>query len=292
MTPDTFLAVDWGTTSRRVYRIERDGTVAQSALAGPGVRRVAPHGFESELAFLRSTFGDLPMLLAGMVGSNLGWTEVPYVSAPCGIEELAAGAHWVEPGRTAIMPGVCQALPGRADVMRGEEVQFLGAVVAGLVPRDAIVCQPGTHSKWATLAQGRLVTFATTMTGEIYALLRGGSVLAEMVAGPVTAGAAFLEGVARSRDGALATQLFEIRAAALLGVRPGFDHSSYLSGLLIGHEVRSQGRCDTDDIFVLAEPALGELYIAAISACGRGSRLIGSQQAFVAGSARAWSLLA
>eukprot|EP01035_Chromulina_nebulosa_P006338 gene6337-8568_t len=127
VVPCTFLAIDWGTTSRRCYRIDRHGKVEQLELKGNGVRAVTPDGFAAEIAALRSAYGDLPMLLAGMVGSNLGWIDVPYVSAPCGIEDLAARAHWVEPGRTAIMPGVCATISGRADLMCGEEIQFFGA---------------------------------------------------------------------------------------------------------------------------------------------------------------------
>ena len=87
------------------------------------------------------------------------------MAAPAGLDALAGGLLWVD-GRTAIVPGVSTLADGRADVMRGEEVQMLGAVAAGLVPPGALLCQPGTHCKWAWMEDGRIARFRTAMTGE------------------------------------------------------------------------------------------------------------------------------
>ena len=116
-----FLAVDWGTTNRRVFLIEQ-GEVTRTERDGKGVTSI--QDFPGAVAELRADFGDLPMLLAGMVGSNIGWVPAPYVPAPAGIAELAAGLLRID-ARTTIVPGVSVRDP--ADVMRGEEVQLLGA---------------------------------------------------------------------------------------------------------------------------------------------------------------------
>ena len=117
-----------------------------------GVLSVPKAAFPARSRRSASKLGDKPLLLAGMIGSNRGWKEAPYVPCPAGIDDLAGKLVWAGE-REAIVPGVSYIGQGRADVMRGEEVQLLGGVAAGLVDHDALVCHPGTHNKWALLRQ-------------------------------------------------------------------------------------------------------------------------------------------
>ncbi|MDG2534139.1 2-dehydro-3-deoxygalactonokinase [Sphingomonas sp. HITSZ_GF] len=274
----TFLAIDWGTTNRRVFLIE-GGQVVRTERDDRGVTSVSD--FEAEAAGIRSRFGALPMLMAGMVGSNIGWQAAPYVPAPAGIEDLAANLLRID-DRTAIVPGV--SVTGPADVMRGEEVQLLGAVAAGLVPGDALLAQPGTHCKWALMEGGRIAGFTTAMTGELFALLRKHGLLASQLGAEVTLGQAFLDGVEEGRKRDLAASLFGIRAAKLLGERDDADAASFASGLLIGSDVAARlERAGHDEVHILADPVLGGLYSAAIEAQGRRAALVDSHAAFVAG---------
>lgn len=274
--PGAFLAVDWGTTNRRVFLIEQ-GQVVRTERDDRGVTAVSD--FAGEVAGIRARFGDLPMLLAGMVGANIGWRVAPYVAAPAGFAELAAKLLRID-DRTAIVPGVCTA----SDVMRGEEVQLLGAIAAGLTPADALLCQPGTHCKWAEMAGGRIAGFTTAMTGELFALLRGHGLLAAQLQAPVTASDAFLAGVEEAKRRDLAASLFGIRAAKMLGLRDDADAASYASGLLIGSDTvaRLEG-LRHDIVHILSGPELGSLYAAAIEANGRRAHIIDSHDAFVAG---------
>ncbi len=275
---DRFLAVDWGTTNRRVFLIE-GARVVRSERDGKGVTAI--EDFEHEAIAIRGAFGDLPLLLAGMVGSNIGWRVAPYVQAPAGIAELASKLLWIDQ-RTAIVPGV--SITGPADVMRGEEVQLLGAVEAGLVPADALLVQPGTHCKWVEMVGGRIAGFTTTMTGELFALLRNHGLLAAQIGGDVKQGAAFLEGVEEGRKRDLAASLFGIRAAKLLGERDDKDAASFASGLLIGSDVAARLEALRHDVIhILADPVLGGLYAAAIEAHGRATQRIDSTAAFSAG---------
>lgn len=275
-----FLAVDWGTTNRRVYRIE-NGQVTRTERDDMGVTAVSD--FAREVAGIRTRFGDLPMLLAGMVGSNIGWQVAPYVPVPVGVEALAAHLLAID-DRTFIVPGVSTLIDGRADVMRGEEVQLLGAVAAGLVPPDALLAQPGTHCKWARVNDGRIADFTTAMTGELFALLRTHGLLAPQLQASVTDGPAFRDGVEQGKSGDLAASLFGIRAAKLLGQRDDADAAAYASGLLIGSDVtRRLAESPHDTVHVLAGPDLGALYLAAIEANGRSAVLIDSHDAFAAG---------
>lgn len=285
-----WLAIDWGTTNRRVYRIAADGEVEASERDDRGVLSVMPGGFADEVAGIRKRFGDLPVLCAGMVGSNRGWTELPYVDCPADLRTLAQATRWIEPGRTAIMPGVTTSDGRRRDVMRGEEVQLLGAVAAGLAPPSAVICQPGTHCKWAWMADGRIDRFVTALTGELYALLGKHSLLAAQMTEAATPNADFLAGVADAADGDLSARLFGVRADAVTGEGAIADAASYVSGLLIGADVRQRVGAN-EPVHVLADAALGGLYVAAVDAVGAKATLIDSRAAFVAGIRQIWSLI-
>jgi 2-dehydro-3-deoxygalactonokinase len=238
--------------------------------------------FPTEIAAIRARFGDAPLLLAGMVGSNVGWQAVPYVSAPAGLDSLAAALDEVAPG-VRIVPGISYRSAVRADVMRGEEVQILGAADAGLVPDDALVCQPGTHCKWVTLKGGRITDFTTAMTGELFAMLRTHGLLARQLGGDVHDGPAFRAGVIEGARRDLAAGLFAIRSAGLLGMRDDADAAAHTSGLLIGADVAARLHETPKVVHVLADPVLGALYCAAIEVLGGQAVLVDSQAAFVHG---------
>ncbi len=291
-TERAFLAIDWGTTNRRVFHIDPGGQVLATARDGDGMIAMRGRSYPDSIAALRARFGDLPVLAAGMVGANGGWRDAGYVAVPGGFAELAARVLPVD-DRVWIVPGLAMRDGDRPDVMRGEEVQLLGAAASGLTPRQALLCQPGTHCKWARVEAGRIADFTTAMTGEVFALLKGGGLLATELEAPVTDGDAFREGVADARDGDLLARLFGIRAAAVLGLRARADAASYASGLLIGSDVAARLR-EADDarVFILSDPALGGLYATAIAAHGREAAVVDSHAAFVAGITRLWSLLA
>jgi len=278
------IAVDWGTTNRRAYRIDANGNCADEFEDGKGVMSVAAGGFPEAVAEIRRRLGDLPLLLAGMVGSNRGWKEAPYVPCPAGMDELVKALVW--PGeREAIVPGVSFIGNGRADVMRGEEVQLLGAVAAGSVDPMGMVCHPGTHNKWVTLRHGKIAEFRTVMTGELFSLLKDHSILSDLLQGQVEAGDAFKEGARYAlNDDALSADLFMVRARVLLGQAKKEDATSYASGLLIGSDVRIGLATPTSaQIHVVGRPELTRLYAAAVAEAGRDVVEIDGEKCFLAG---------
>lgn len=279
------IAVDWGTTNRRIFVLDRQGLVLGARRDGRGLLTVPEDGFPAAVAEIRAEFGEFPVVLAGMVGSAKGWVNVPYRPCPTNLANLAAALHWAEAGRTAIVPGVADAA---GDVMRGEEVQFLGAVAAGLAPPDGLLCQPGTHCKWAHMTGGAIAGFATAMTGELFALLKDHSLLADFLTGPVTDGPAYRQGVVAGLSGRLTTDLFRVRAAALLGHRSVHDSAAYASGLLIGYDVGSEPRVPGRPVYIVADAPLAGLYAAAVELAGGVPHPIDSQAAFAAGIAQIW----
>lgn len=283
---DAFIGVDWGTTNRRAYRIDANGVVSARLGDGRGVLSVPPGGFPDEVAALRAQLGDLPVVAAGMVGSSRGWIDVPYVDAPTTLAALAAGTVQVTSG-VGIVPGVALRDARYPDVMRGEEVQVLGAIAAGLAPGDALFCQPGTHNKWITVRHGAITGFATAMTGELFALVRDHGILQGMLDGPVGDGPAFRAGLARAAGAVdLAAALFGVRASVLVGGRPAEEAAAYASGILIGSDVGARGDVAGADVHLLASGPLAALYASAIDASGGRAVPVDAEAAFLAGISR------
>ncbi|HEX8655525.1 MAG TPA: 2-dehydro-3-deoxygalactonokinase [Allosphingosinicella sp.] len=282
-----FVAVDWGTTNRRAYLIGGDGRLADEMEDEKGILSVERGGFPAAVAEIRERLGDRPLLLAGMVGSNRGWIEAPYVPCPAGSAELAAHIVWAEEGRTAVVPGLSFLNDRRADVMRGEEVQIFGALAGGSVAADGLLCHPGTHNKWVTLEGGRVTRFRTVMTGELFSLLKEHSILSDLLqAAEVHQGAAFEAGVLHGlSDEDVTAELFSVRARVLLEKGRREDAASYASGLLIGADVRTGLRHAAEgEIAVMGRPELTALYSAALNAAGWTTREVDGEEAFLAGA--------
>ena len=281
---DGFIAADWGTTNRRAYKIDAGGKCVDEFEDEGGIMSVAPGGFPKAVAEIRSRLGDLPLLLAGMIGSNRGWKEARYVTCPAGIDEVADAV--VRAGeRAVIVPGVSFLKNDRADVMRGEEVQLLGAVAAGLVDPMGLVCHPGTHNKWATLRQGKIAEFRTVMTGELFNLLKEHSILSDLLNGPVEPTDIFRQAARYAIENeALPAELFAVRARVLLGQAKKEDAAAYTSGILIGTDVRIGLSVPTAaKITLIGRPELTRLYAAAIGQANRDAVELDGEQCFLAG---------
>ena len=275
------IGIDWGTTSARAYRFDGDGSVQDVREAPLGIQQVRA-GFAQALAALLGEWQHdaAPRLACGMIGSRQGWIEVPYVPCPASQDALARGLVRTAEGALAIIPGLaCVDNEGTPDVMRGEETQIVGAVAADAAPTLAVL--PGTHSKWAIVRAGEIETFATYMTGEVYAVLRDHSILGRMASGSARsfAAAAFERGVQRAlaRNGAADTLLHQLFGARTLSLRADLaseDTVDYLSGLLIGSEIaagrkwaRAHGIPD-DAVLLLGSRALCERYADAMRVAG------------------------
>ncbi len=283
VTP-AYIAIDWGTTNRRIYVLTADGAVLDTVRDDRGVLAMAPGDYPNEIAAIRVRFGALPIIAAGMVGSTRGWREAAYVPAPADLPTLAGAATRVPELDVTIVPGVSLLTDTRADVMRGEEVQVLGAVAAGLAPADALFAQPGTHNKWVRVTGGRITDFATTMTGELFALVKGHGILAGMLDGPVADGPAFRDGLSRGAGACdLTAALFGVRASVLLGRIAADDAASYASGLLIGSDIGAVPDMAGQTVHLLSSGLLADLYTIGIEARGGTVVALDSHAGFLAG---------
>lgn len=282
----TLIGADWGTTNARFFRLNGDGAVIAEA-EGPGAARlVGEAAFED--AFFTAADGwledDPLILLAGMVGSNIGWRAAGYAEAPADAAAVATSAARFEArGRTLrILPGVrCTRSDGAPDVLRGEEVQIFGA------DADGLVCLPGTHAKWARVAGGSVLGFQTALTGELMDLLGRESVLLNprrpVRADPGEAFDAGVEMALRSPLG-LESLLFTTRSRQIAGVLAAPEADSYLAGLCIGSEVKSALHQGTVGVVtVVGADVLASLYSRALQAYGVVARRVSGREAFLAG---------
>jgi 2-dehydro-3-deoxygalactonokinase len=265
------IAVDWGTSSLRCYRLDAQGKIVESRASDRGILNVGPGEFSEVLQRQVQGWAETPIVMSGMVGSRQGWKEAPYVPCPAGFDEIATKLVEVRPGAW-IVPGVsCRDPAGVPDVMRGEETQILGCGAEGLI------CLPGTHSKWAEVRNGRIERFSTFMTGEAYAVLKQHSILGRMMEEGKADPVAFAQGVKRSGDeGGVLHHLFGVRTRGLMGELAAGAAASYLSGILIGHELRAQG---AGEFSVLGAAQLAALYQQAAALLGMSARLLDPESA-------------
>jgi 2-dehydro-3-deoxygalactonokinase len=278
------LAVDWGTSSLRGALLDADGHALQERSFPRGILTVPSGGFP---AALQECFGDwlapdVLCLISGMAGSKQGWREAPYCACPAGLTDIAGRLEWVEPGRIAIVPGLSIERHGVPDVMRGEETQIFGALrLFGL--DDATLVLPGTHSKWVSVSHRRVTAFTTWMTGEFYALLSRHSILARSLPEEQSAldGGAFDRGLSMAQHGpGLLHTAFSARTLSLFGRIEASALPSYLSGLVIGEELKAQPLQRGDTVLVAGAEALTLRYERALAQQGVTVRCMGANAAW------------
>ncbi|MGB3315826.1 MAG: 2-dehydro-3-deoxygalactonokinase [Albidovulum sp.] len=287
-----WIGVDWGSTHMRAFVIGPGGAVLAELNAAGGAG-LSPEDFEPALLSLIGPYLTagrvVPVIACGMVGSREGWHEVAYRSVPC--EPVATGALVPVPVRDPritvhIVPGLSQSDP--ADVLRGEETQIAGFLA--LNPGwDGVICLPGTHTKWAHLSAGEVVSFQSFMTGEIFALLSQRSVLRHSLVEGGWDDAAFAEAVeeAMTRPERLASRLYRIRTEDLLrGADPAAARAR-LSGFLIGAELAAaRPYWLGQQVAIIGAPGLSSAYEGALKAQGVSPELMAGNAAALAGLAR------
>ena len=316
MAKTSFIGGDWGSSRLRLYLFrEAGGALAQApeVREGPGMAQLA----ESPEATLFGLIDDwldgqrLPIILSGMVGSNVGWVQAPYLDCPAALACIAGGGVQLRArglGMT-VLPGLRAQNPaGYPDVMRGEELQALGWLAlneagqaGGARKGRHLLVAPGTHCKWMQVQDGVLETFLTSMTGEVFALLQGQSMLLKGAgagaagdAGTQAAEAADgfdlgLDAIAKQGSASLLQMLFTARSRQLAGEITRGQAEGYLSGLLVGADLAGAsallGRrfAEAKAVAIIAEPDLGQRYLLALQKAGKQARLLDPTEVAAAG---------
>ncbi|KAF1038179.1 MAG: putative 2-dehydro-3-deoxygalactonokinase DgoK1 [Herbaspirillum frisingense] len=297
------IALDWGTSSLRAYRLGANGAVLDKRALPWGIMNLpvveasatgAKAGFDQAFEeacgdWLRDAPG-VPVMAAGMVGSAQGWREAAYLDVPLRVADIGAGLTAVPTRNGAVLhivPGLIERgeLP---NVMRGEETQVAGALEDGAAG-ELLIGLPGTHSKWVRIDGERFSHFDTFMTGEAYAALSGHTILGRTMERGAPFDAAAFERGARVAlghagiNGVLST-IFSTRTLGLTGALDGAAQADYLSGLLIGHEIAAlrtgraaAGLIATPRIVLIGDGRLCERYKDALALYGYTNVAIAAQ---------------
>jgi 2-dehydro-3-deoxygalactonokinase len=252
MRDHCYIAIHWNDSKIKAYLccIQPDQSVQiVDETRAPGLDKDTQdyaRTFRDLTSAWRTSHGLLPVLMAGQIGSSKGWKHTPYVSCPATTADIVNAQYQFESDEQIIniIPGLkCQHKSGHFDVIRGEEVQVLGWLETSASHRNGsyLICLPGARTKWILVSDGIIKNFKTALTGELYELLSNSGSLIQTRSTQFTpsafdAGAKF---TLASASGSLIHGLFSVHTKQLFDEVSASDASSYLSGLLIGSDVRA-----------------------------------------------------
>ena len=277
-----YIAIAWGSTNLRAW-LYQDDQCLESRQSAAGVTRL--NGESPAAVFSEITRGwrdgATPAVLAGMVGSNVGWKVAPYLPVP--VDFSAIGQQLTSVGdKVWIIPGLSVSRDANQNVMRGEETQLLGA---RMIAPSSVYVMPGTHCKWVQADRQQINDFRTVMTGELHYLLLRHSLVGAGLPEQVSAPGAFNAGLERGLHSPdILPRLFEVRASHVLGSLPREQVGEFLSGLLIGAEVATLSERFRDpQVTIVGGEALANRYQQALSAIGRQTTVVSGDNAFQTG---------
>lgn len=298
-----FLSCDWGTSAFRLRQVNADSLETVATVSeGDGILatfrawQASGRPAEARMSFyldrLRESIRRLPMddhsllagapvILSGMASSSIGMTTLPYTALPFAADGSELQVAIVPPTPDfehplAVISGACTG----TDVMRGEETMLVGAIdELGRTASDCVVILPGTHSKHVFVKGGRVVDFATYMTGEFFALLSTQSILSHSIEPGDGLGHAlnrdcFTRGVLEGERGELLRDCFSIRARQLLYDEPAESGYYRLSGLLVGNELKGLPAQPSGDVVLVCSPGLFDYYETALRIVAPSARVV------------------
>ncbi len=284
---DKFISCDWGTTSFRLILIDvptlnilaeirADQGIADTYKLWEAQTHKDRISFymeflQEQIALLESqakhSLNGFVVIISGMASASIGMLELPYKQIPVRADEADFNTHIFSPTdnfnhAVVLVSGLCSA----NDVMRGEETMMAGC---NSTTGDAaqLFIFPGTHSKHVFVQKGLVVGVKTYMTGEVFDLLSNKSILAASVAAgklEISEVKMFRQGVRDSVETNLLNSIFHVRTNQLFGTMDKACNYHYLSGLLIGEELKDLKNTDYNSITIVSSGNLSLPYAQAL----------------------------
>ena len=285
-----FISCDWGTSSFRLRLIEiaskkqlaetrsAKGIAATYALwkEQSWVDSISFYSdaLQQQIKILEEQTGysldGITVIISGMASSTIGMMELPYKPIPYNIKEATLKTHLIAATATfrhdvILVSGVCSS----DDVIRGEETILAGCDVEGGKAEQLFIF-PGTHSKHVTVKAGMIQDIKTFMTGEIFALLSTKSILSTSVEKDAdnVKDKVFIKGVKAAQNNQLLNNIFHVRTNTLFGKLNKEENYHYLSGLIIGEELKSVAKEEYVSVTIVSTGELMEIYGKALTALG------------------------
>lgn len=198
------ITIDTGTTNTRTV-LWQNGKKIEKDFESVGVRDTSITGDKKRLkeAVKKSIdvvlkagnitdHAEVTVIASGMITSDLGLAEIPHLEVPVGAFELSSGMTkksipevfdqpiWFIPGVRNINKNILPENITDMDIMRGEEVEAIGAISQLEISGPAVLILPGSHTKIIKLdRKNRISGSITTMTGELMEFLTKKSILAD-----------------------------------------------------------------------------------------------------------------
>ena len=285
MNSGYFIAGEWGSTFMRLYLCDQSDGHFKILTEAHGTGVMSTKDFED--AFFTTAqpwfdaHGHIPVILSGMVGGNIGWHDTGYATCPASSSDIRPFMFKARGVSIAIAPGLsCHNMFGLADVVRGEDMQMLGWLDSQVRAADErhILCLPGRHVKWVITEGTKVASFFTGMNGEMEDILLQHSLLGRGVERTDTLSQPdFDAGIAimfADPTLSLGHALFATRSRLVLGELTPKTAASFLSGLLIGADIRDalkacQDRGLSGPVIVMGASELAKTYAAIMIAQGR-----------------------
>jgi len=275
---ERFVICDWGSSHLRAALVTSEVVLYGPVRSDRGAKALAgrAEGYRAELSRILEEAGLSPGIeirISGMAGSKLGWRETGYLPTPVGVADFSEH-HWGVPDFPGLRlyGGVSHENPdGSMEVMRGEEFQIFGLL--GIFPEAEVICLPGTHSKWVRIEDGKIASFRTVMTGDLFHALCEATIFREQITSHRYVESAFLAGCSLAMEGNSLDDLFKLRSAFVFSKVRGDEFHSFLSGFLIANEIRFAAPSGTMVHLCGAEP-LVDRYALALDTMGIRSELV------------------
>ncbi|MEM1037740.1 MAG: 2-dehydro-3-deoxygalactonokinase [Pseudomonadota bacterium] len=290
MSSIELICGNWGTTTLRAFGVSAEGEIVTDVRTAPGIASLSPSEQESTWFETVQEWGNVPHLICGMAGSNLGWLETGYVETPASAQSIADEVSWKDYDSrvVGIVPGLSgKGWIGQAERMRGEETELVGWLQR-TSQRDAILCLPGTHTKWVTVEDGSITRFNTALTGELFSLLKEASILKSDT--PQLHSISAFETGARlglsDRCSDTLHGLFSARSELISGGVKPHQTEAFLSGFLIARDI--SGALETlkfeqETVHLIGEETLANRFAHVLTLAGVSSRYASSERCVAAG---------
>ena len=232
------------------------------------------------------------ILASGMITSNLGLIEIPHLTAPVGIAELAEGIvakrfSEIVDQPIYFIPGVKNAVENddwgsveNLDMMRGEEAESLGAGILQGIRDEFVFISPGSHTKFVFIdEEQRIQSCCTTLTGELLAAISGNTILADSLSDDLIQRIEprFIKmGIDAAKKCGLTKACFQVRVLDTLRETTENERANYLAGALAYNDILALlSRVKANGyVMIGGNPILQKLYEQALLFLGWSSEKI------------------